>query len=61
MDVCPTGKIVHPDRRHALDHLASMKRAGMRDGSQTEAYRCNQCDGWHVGRRIGTRKFKGAK
>lgn len=56
-DVCPTGKIRHPDRDHAHAHLASLNRSGRRDG-ETEVYRCKQCGCWHVGRRLGSRKHK---
>lgn len=59
-DSCPTGKIRHPDREHAHDHLASLKRSGKRCG-ETEVYRCGKCGGWHVGRRFGTRPYHKAR
>lgn len=59
---CPTGKIVHPTKKHAMDHLKSIKRGktvisrshGRPPTSrEIHAYRCGQCGGWHVGHAIG--------
>lgn len=57
---CPSGKIRHADREHAHAHLASLNRSGKRCG-ETHVYHCDQCDGWHVGRRFGTRPYHKAK
>lgn len=54
-----TGKVRHPDRAAALDHLYQLGRRGAT--TQTlAAYRCRFCKAWHVGnvRKRKTRSWR---
>lgn len=47
---CPTGKVKHFTHESALQHIGQIRQAGRRKkGHVLNAYRCPQCQCWHVG------------
>ncbi len=47
---CPTSKVKHETQADALAVIAEMRRNGLRKkGHVLQAYRCTQCQCWHVG------------
>lgn len=44
-----TGKVIHASKRYALRALRSVVRE-VGDDVTLNAYKCNHCQGWHLGR-----------
>lgn len=44
-----TGKVKYPTQRHAKKSLRWRNRHGGKTDRGLQAYRCEFCDGWHLG------------